>query len=66
MTWLLSCGGWQGCIPGPTQRHSATFRHEEDQQAKPCPEEPDPAGVCGAGHPDLRREPLRGLHVLLL
>ena len=56
----------QRCLPGASPGDTAAIRHEEDQQAEPDPEEPDPAGLRGARHPDLRREPLRRLHVLLL
>uniref|UniRef100_A0A8C5CFC0 Microtubule associated serine/threonine kinase 1 n=1 Tax=Gadus morhua TaxID=8049 RepID=A0A8C5CFC0_GADMO len=56
----------QGGLPGASPGDAAALRHEEDQQAEPDPEEPDPAGLRGAGHPNLRREPLRGHHVLLL
>lgn len=65
--WFFIAGcSSQGRLPGAPQGDTSTLRHEEDQQAKPDPEEPDPAGVRGEGHPHLRREPLRGLHVLLL
>ena len=53
-------------VPGAPQGDPAAFRHEEDQQAEPDPEEPDPAGLRGTGHPDIRRKPVRGLNVLLL
>ena len=56
----------QGGLPGASPGDAAALRHEEDQQAEPDPEEPDPAGLRGAGHPNLRREPLCGHHVLLL
>lgn len=46
--------GSQSRVFGQTQRDEAALCHEEDQQAKPAPAEPDPAGVRGAGHPDLR------------
>lgn len=44
----------QGRLPGAPPGDASTLRHEEDQQAKSDPEEPDPAGVCGEGHPHLR------------
>lgn len=44
----------QSCLSGPTQGDQATFCHEEDQQAKPDAEEPDPAGLRRERHPDLR------------
>ena len=56
----------QGRVPGPAQGDPAALRHEEDQPPEPGAEEPDPAGLRGARHPHLRREPLRGVHVLLL
>ncbi len=62
----ISLSFWsQSCVFSQTQRDAAALCYEEDQQTKPDPEEPDPAGVRGAGHPDLRWEPLRGQHVLL-
>ncbi len=51
-------------VSGASQGDSSTFRHEEDQQAEPDPEEPDPTGLRGTRHPDVRREPVCRLHVL--
>lgn len=56
----------QGCVPGKAPWDAAAVCHEEDQPAELDPEEPDPAGVCGAGHSDVCRESFCGQHVLLL
>lgn len=56
----------QSCLPGSAQGDQAAVCHEKDQQAEPDAEEPDPAGLCGERHPHLCREPVRGIHVLLL
>lgn len=53
-------------LSGAAQRDQSALCDEEDQQAEPDAEEPDPAGVCREGHPDLRREPVCGQHVLFL
>lgn len=44
----------QGRVSGASPGDPSAFRHEEDQQAEPDPEEPNPAGLCGEGHPDVR------------
>ena len=41
-------------VPGEAQGDPAAFCHEEDQPSEPDAEEPDPAGICGKRHPDLR------------
>jgi len=53
-------------LPGATQGDASALCHEKDQQAESDPEEPDPAGVRGEGHPHLRGESVCRLHVLLL
>lgn len=68
--WLFTLGllslPAQHRVSGASQGDPAAFRHEEDQQAEPDPEEPDPAGLRGTGHPDVCREPVCRLHVLFL
>lgn len=56
----------QRCLPGAAPRDEAALCDEEDKQTEPDLAQPDPAGLCGAGYPHLRREPLCGRHVLLL
>ncbi|KAK2513728.1 hypothetical protein Q9966_016051 [Columba livia] len=58
--------GLRGRVPGAARGHAAALRHEEDQQAEPAAAEPGGAGVRGARHPHVRREPLRGRALLLL
>lgn len=55
----------KGCVSGETFGDTAALRHEKDQQAEPDPEKPDPAGLRGARHPDIRRESFCCVHVLL-
>lgn len=55
----------QGCFSGATQRDPSAICNEEDQQAEPDPQKPNPAGVRGARHPHLCRKPICGVHVLL-
>ena len=53
-------------LPGAAPGNEAAFCHQEDQQTEPDAAQPDPAGLRGARHPHLRREPVRGQHVLLV
>lgn len=56
----------QSCVSGASQGDPSALCHEEDQPAEPDTEEPNPAGVCGAGHSHLCWKPFRGVYVLLL
>lgn len=56
----------QRCLLGASSGDAPAVCHEEDQQAKLEPEEPNPAGLCGKRHPHLRRKSFCRLHVLFL
>ena len=53
-------------LPGAAPGNKAALRDEEDQQAEPDPAQPNPAGLRGARHPHVCREPLCGRDVLLV
>lgn len=55
----------QSRVSGEAQRNPATVCNEKDQPAEPDNEEPDPAGVCREGHPNVCREPFCRQYVLL-
>ena len=52
-------------VRGTESGRRKTVGQEQDRQAEPGEEDPDPDGVRVERHPTLRREPLRGVDVRL-